>query len=389
MEIQNQNIVCLSSQDFDDLWTRKHRWMTRLSRDNRIFWVNLQMHAVTYFRKFPQTWRRPLQIKPRRIDERLWVYTPPITIPGFQMSRAICRIHNIVLNRLLRHHLRRLGFAHNILWLYTPYNAYQIGRLYDFRRVYECVDDFSAARGLINAAVVNHLESETLARANLVIATADRLADKFRSQSPNLFISHNAADFGHFNSASDNALSTATELLDIKGPVIGFLGSISYWVDVNLIAKLAGKRPDWTFVLLGPVRTGVSGLRRLPNVRIIGERPYRELPRYLKRFDVCLNPYKNDGVAEGASPLKLYEYLATGKPVVSSDMPEARLFSAVVEIARTPDEFIAKIENLLRTGNIDRRERQYRIARENSWDNRFAQVENRLQTVLETSEATG
>ncbi|MFC1475578.1 glycosyltransferase, partial [Candidatus Zixiibacteriota bacterium] len=319
MELRNQNIVCLSSQDYEDLWTRKQRWMTRLARNNRIFWVNLQMHVVTYFRKFPQTWRRLSNISPRRLDERLWVYTPPITLPGFQMSKALCRAHNIVLNRLLRYHLARRGFTHNILWLYTPYNAYQIGRLYDFRRVYECVDDFSAARGLITAAVVDHLESATLKKVDQVIVTSDRLADKFKGRSSNLLLSHNAADFDHFNQASIDTLPTAEELRDIEGPVIGFLGSISYWVDIDLIVELAGKRRDWTFVLIGPVRTDLRRLRGLPNVRILGERPYEELPRYLKRFDVCLNPYKNDGIAAGASPLKLYEYLASGKPVVSSD----------------------------------------------------------------------
>lgn len=388
MAIRNQHIVCLSSQDFDDLWTRKQRWMTRLAQHNHIFWVNLQMHAVTYFRKFPQTWRRPLNITPRQADERLWVYTPPITIPGYQMSRAVCHVHNVVLNRLLRHHLRRLGFTRNILWLYTPYNAYQIGRLYDVRRVYECVDDFSAARGLINGDVVRRLEAATLKKADLVIATTDNLADKFRSPSRQPLISSNASDYEHFHRAGDGSLPMAEELRDITGPIIGFVGSISYWVDIELIAELARRRREWTFILVGPVRTGIGRLRRLPNVRIIGERPYRELPRYLTRFDVCLNPYKNDGVAEGAGPLKLYEYLATGKPIVSSDMPEARRFHAVVEIARTPDQFVEKIERALHADDADRCERQCRLARENNWNSRFIQMENRIEALLETCETT-
>jgi glycosyltransferase involved in cell wall biosynthesis len=158
-------------------------------------------------------------------------------------------------------------------------------------------------------------------------------------------------------------------------------------VDVDLIAELARRRRDWTFVLVGPVRTELGDLARLPNVRIIGERAYADLPRYLKRFDVCLNPYKNDGVARGASPLKLYEYLASGKPVVSTDMPEARLFPEVVDIARTPDEFIIKIDRAIRIKDHNRRERQCEIAKENGWDSRFAQVENRVRAILENSEA--
>ncbi len=386
MAICGQDIVCLASQDFDDLWTRKQRWMTRLAEHNRIFWVNVQMHAVTYLRTLPNTWRRIFDSRPRRVHQRMWVYTPPVTIPFFQMSRTICRIHNIILNRFLRYHLSRLGFDRNILWLYTPYNAYQIGRLFDYRRVYECVDDFCAARGLINADVVNRLETELLKKADLVIVTADRLAEKLKKRSARLFVSHNAADFEHFNKASEQSLPIGEELREIKGPVIGFLGSISYWVDLELIARLAQARPQWTFVLVGPVRTDVGCLRRLPNVRIIGRRPYEKLPQYLRRFDVCLNPYKSDGVAQSASPLKLYEYLASGKPVVSSDMPEARRFSPVVSLAHTAKEFENRIENALREDNSGRREQQYAIARENDWNSRFAQLESRVETILELSE---
>jgi len=387
MDIREQNIVCLSTQDFDDLWTRKHRWMTRLAGHNRIFWVNLQMHAVTYLRTYLHTKRRLRHTGLRQVDRQFWVYTPPLTIPGFQMSRTICRLHNLVLNRFLRRQLAQLEFTHNILWLYTPYNAYQVGRLFDYRCVYECVDDFSAARGLIRPAVVNWAEAQTLKKADLVIATADLLADKFKPRAENVLVSHNAADFAHFNLAAETSLAPAGELADVYGPVIGFLGSISYWVDVELIAELARRRRDWTFVLVGPVRTGLGDLPHLRNVIITGERPYADLPRYLKRFDVCLNPYKNDNVARGASPLKLYEYLASGKPVVSSDMPEARLFSDVIDIAATPDEFIIKIDRAIRIKDIDRRERQREIARENSWDGRFAQVENRVKTILENSKA--
>jgi len=386
MAIRGRNIVCLVSQDFDDLWTRKHRWMTGLAANNRVFWVNTQMHAATYLRKFPHTWRRVISGAPRRVSEQMWVYTPPITVPFYQMSPAICRIHNIALNRILRFHLSRLGFDRNILWLYTPYNAYQVGRLFDDRRVYECVDDFSAARGLIRPEVVNTLESETIQKVDLVIVTANHLAEKFEKDSARLMFSPNAADFEHFAKAGDESTPLAEELHRIDGPVIGFLGSLAYWVDLDLIAELARRRPGWTFVLVGPVCTGIGALAGLSNVRVIGRRPYEKLPRYLKRFDVCLNPYKNDAVAESASPLKLYEYLASGKPVVSSDMPEARRFSSVVAIARNTDEFIANIEEALRGCHADRSKQQYEIARENSWSHRFVQVENRVESILAPSE---
>ena len=382
MSIRGQNIVCLASQDFDDLWTRKQRWMTRLAEDNRICWVNLQMHAVTYVRSWPEARKRIFARGPQHVRERLWVYTPPVTIPCFQMSTAVCRLHNVVLNGVLRRHLRHLGFTDNLLWLYTPYNGYQIGRLFDHRRVYECVDDFTAAHGLIRAQTVERLEAETLGKVDVTIVTSDRLAKKFAGRTRRLLVSPNAADFEHFRTAAHESTATAEELLDLDGPIIGFVGSISYWVDIPLIGELASRRPDWTFVLVGPVRTDLSPLGGLPNVRVLGQRAYETLPRYVKRFDVCLNPYRNDDVAQGASPLKLYEYLASGKPVVSSDMPEARRFSPIVAIARTPDEFITAIRQALQGHGSVRRERQMDIARQQGWGTRFAELEHHMEQAL-------
>jgi len=381
MAIRNQNIVCLASQDFDDLWTRKQRWMTWLAKHNRVFWVNMQLHAATYVRQFSQARTRAAGTV-RQIGEQLWVYTPPVTIPGFQMSANICRIHNAALNRALRTELRRFGFTRNMLWLYTPYNAYQIGRLDDTFRVYECVDDFAAARGFIRAKVVNRLESDTLRQTDAVIVTSKTLQQKLENRAERLLVSHNAADYDHFHRSTDEALPIANDLRDIEGPVIGFLGSVAYWVDVELIATLAHTRPDWTFVLVGPVRTSIGVLTGLPNVRIIGHRPYESLPRYLKRFDVCLNPYKPDAVAEGASPLKLYEYLASGKPVVSSDMPEAHRFPDLVSIAATPERMVVIIERALGEDSAARRRQQLKIAAKHSWTSRFSDVEEWISPML-------
>jgi glycosyltransferase involved in cell wall biosynthesis len=381
MAIRDQNIVCLASQDFDDLWTRKQRWMTRLAETNRVFWVDLQLHAATYLRQFGSSRRRsPGTV--RHIGKRMWVYTPPVTIPGYQMSVNLCRVHNAILHRALRTQLHRYGFTRNILWLYTPYNAFQIGRLNDTFRVYECVDDFSSARGLIRSEVVEHLESATIRRSDAIIVTSDTLRRKFKNNAPRLLVSPNAADFDHFRRAGDENLPVPDELRDINGPVIGFLGSVAYWVDIDLITVLARARPEWTFVLVGPVRTPLGVLAGLPNVRIIGRRPYESLPGYLKRFDVCLNPYKPDAVAAGASPLKLYEYLATGKPVVSSDMPEARRFPTVVMVAGTPAEMMICIDRALREDRPERRACQLQIAAKNSWTVRFAEVEDWISPVV-------
>jgi glycosyltransferase involved in cell wall biosynthesis len=133
--------------------------------------------------------------------------------------------------------------------------------------------------------------------------------------------------------------------------------------------------------MIGPVRANVSKIAPLPNVHLLGRKDYQELPRYLKAFDVCINPYILDGVAEGCSPLKLYEYLATGKPIVSVDMPEARKFDGLVRIARSTEEFVLHIESALQEDKSLIRER-IKESEKHSWDERFRQVESIVEKTL-------
>jgi glycosyltransferase involved in cell wall biosynthesis len=123
-------------------------------------------------------------------------------------------------------------------------------------------------------------------------------------------------------------------------------------------------------------------LEKLPNLVSSGRVPYQDLPHYVKAFDVCVNPYVLDGIAEHCSPLKLYEYIATGKPVVSVDMPEAHIFGELIYIARSSDEFLQLVERAV-SENDGLAERRLAEAKNHSWRGRFERVRSSLQRVLE------
>jgi len=155
-----------------------------------------------------------------------------------------------------------------------------------------------------------------------------------------------------------------------------------YWLDFDLLRSLALARPQWSFAFVGPVgRLADVDKIRLPNVHLLGRKPYEDVPAYVKGFDVCLNPYLMDETAANCSPLKLYEYLASGRPVVSTDMPEARKFQDVVGIGETHAEILARLEEALGSEATSPAAvaRRLAAALPHSWDHRFANTEQVLE----------
>jgi glycosyltransferase involved in cell wall biosynthesis len=387
--ITGQDFIVLSTQDWDALPTRKHRFARWFAEGgSQVLYVEQQMHWAGWLadlkNQFSRAWR--WLRGPRRVAPNLWVFTLPIVLPFFQMSGLINRVNNLFLLPVLRAQARRLGFERPVLWTYTPHSADFVGRLGERAAVYECVDDFTSSRGLIDPKVIGRLERRLIEAVDLLIVTAPALLESKRAGARRAILVPNGVEAEHFARAADPALMVAEKLAGLKPPVVGYLGTLNYWIDTHLLGRLAREHPDWTLVLVGPhdLLADLSPLEGLPNVVRTGRVPYADLPGYVKVFDVCLNPYVLDGVAEHCSPLKLYEYLASGKPVVSVDMPEARQFAGLVHIARDSDEFVRLVEGVLADGDGDSAARMAE-ARNHTWRKRFADVSTALADVLAAS----
>ncbi|MBI3763231.1 MAG: glycosyltransferase [Chloroflexi bacterium] len=341
--ISGQDVLILSTQDWDALPTRKHHWA---------------------------------RSGPRPVAENLWVFTLPIVLPFFQMIAAINRMNNWLIAPVLRSAMRRIGFAHPILWTYTPHSADFVGHLGERLAVYECVDEFSASRGLVNSQTIAALERELLRRADVVIVTAPALFESKRALAREIHLVPNGVEVEHFARAASRDVVIPPDLARLPKPVVGFVGWIQYWVDFDLISYAARCRPDWSFALIGPVEplARVDTVRGLPNVYFLGRKPYSEIPNYVAGFDVCINPFVLDALAESVSPIKLFEYLAAGKPVVSVDMAEARPFAQWLTLTRTAEEFLGGLDNALKENGSRAPDRQAAVAG-HSWAARFAAVE--------------
>ncbi len=392
--MKRSDIICLSSQDWNDVWTRKQRFMQRLARKgHRVLYVELQASwaSVTLLRRDPGRAWRWLR-GPRRIEDNLWVGTLPLALPAFQMSLRINALNNAMMRRVLRGWSRQLGFSQPVLWTYNPYSDGLIGGLGESCAIYECVDEFTASHGLVRADVVRELERRVLAAVDAVIVTHENLLRSKAPYAKSIELIPNAAETAHFARAADPATIVADELRRLPQPVIGLVGTLQYWIDFDLIRYLAKRRPTWSFALIGPCgRLGrLDKIDGLPNVHVLGRRPYEELPSYVKGFQVCLNPYVIDGTSENCSPLKLYEYLASGKPVVSVDMPEARRFDGSVLIGRTYDEVLERIEDSLApdASTSEAAARRMAAVEQHSWESRFERMEQVLYRALDSRQPT-
>jgi hypothetical protein len=164
----DRDVVCLSSQDWSQVWTRKQRFMQRLARrGSRVLYVNLQVSwaSLGYLKA---DWRRPFRWMsgPQQIEPNLFVATLPLALPGVQMSRRINALNNAFMAPIIRRWLRGLGFTRPVLWTYTPHSENLVGRLGESCVVYECVDEFAASRGLVRADVVREQERRLIASAD-------------------------------------------------------------------------------------------------------------------------------------------------------------------------------------------------------------------------------
>jgi glycosyltransferase involved in cell wall biosynthesis len=383
--LTGSDIICLSTQDWDGLWTRKQRFMQMFARNgNRVLYIETPVHllGLDVLPGDPGRFFRFLK-GPRLIESNLHVATLPILLPFFQMSHTINAANHVLIRRTLRRWISRLGFRKPLLWIYTPFSESLVDDLENTASVYECVDEFRAARGFVRSTVIGAMEDSLLRKVDLTIVTQENLLPRRAAICKNTFCIPNGADTELFRKIALDGSPPPSILKTIPHPRLGFVGHIQYWIDLKLIRYLAERKPGWSFVLIGPVGplAETSAVKGLANVHFLGRQPQSEIPRLLKGIDVCLNPYKSDDVANHASPLKLYEYLAAGKPVVSTDMAEAHKFSNEVAIAVSREEFLALCVRVLASmpetpATIQRR---MNLTDEHSWKNRFREVNRVLE----------
>lgn len=322
---------------------------------------------------------------PQRVGDSLWRCTVP-QLP-FRRVPGVPLFNRLFSQWALRRAMRVLGGRQRISWFVTPHPGFLARRLGESLCVYYCIDDYAAHPG-VDAEVIAASDLALTKAADLVFVAPPALVAAKQAQNPQTRFSPHGVDAKLFAQASDLATELPPAARGFVGPVVGYFGSIHEWIDVELIAWLAQRRPQWTFLLVGYAAIKVPDLEALPNVVLAGAQPYTSLPAWAKAFDVAIIPYRRNRQVENANPLKLREYLATGKPVVAVGNPEIARFASLVRIADGRDDFLAALDQAIADGPQHGAAERMASVADQTWDRRVEDVLREVATSLATADMT-
>jgi len=370
-------IVCVSRQDWDTaLPTNRQQIMQRAAeKGHRVLFVESGGHLSRHL------WR--LVTGPRRASLARRLFGAESPSDSIRVEKALTiapwgqkfPLANRINSRLTAVRIRRaksLG-SPRILWLYDPTAFELVGRVAEDFTVYDVVDDYAEQVGSDERRrrFVASADGEAAARSEVVFATTAELYERELTRNPNTYLVRNGADYDHFAHAN----GTSDEVSALPAPVIGFAGNLTAEkVDFDLLEAVARSRPDWSIALVGPVaanaRSSYERLAELPNVHGLGFRRYEDLPGYVSAFSVGVIPYGANEYTRNCSPLKVFEYLAAGKPVVASGVPTLEGMEPDVVLAESPESFVEAIEAALANDSADAVARRRDLAKTNTWETR-------------------
>jgi len=388
--IENYCVVYFGNDWSGESRTSSHHIAARLSSATRVLYVETpgmrapQAHARDFrklFRKLTAALAPPV-----RAHDRLHILTLP-QIP-FRKLPLVGLLNRIAGRWAVGRALRRLGFDRVISWFVVPHPGALAGRLGERLVVYYCIDDYAAFPG-VDAASIQALDDDLTRRADIVFVAASALVEPKRRLNANVRFSPHGVDVDLFARADDSATEPAEATRGLQRPVIGYFGNIGPWIDRGLLLEIARRRPEWTLLLVGHVTAPVEELRSCPNVMFAGQQRYESLFHWAAAFDVAVIPYLQTRQVRNANPLKLREYLATGKPVVTVTTPETVRFGGVVALADTPEDFVAAIERALAEDTPELHSRRRSSVRDASWDARFRETVAAVEQTLARHEAEG
>jgi len=278
----------------------------------------------------------------RRVADRTWVVAP-LLVP--MPSKAwIRKLNGWIYRRVMRRCSRKLGFEAPVLVNYVPVLSEAMKTWHGGRIVYHCVDRWDAF-DMYDSALMAEVDRQCCELADVVIATSEDLYQRCRTRCASCHLIMHGVDHAHFATALESPECPA-DLPD--GDIVGFFGLLSEWVDQDLLVRLAGAVPSAHLVLIGMADVDISALERLPNIHILGPKPFCDLPAYIARFRVGIIPFVVNELTRAVNPIKLREMLAAGCPVVSTALPEVKRFEGVgCRVSGGREDFVAAVKQHL------------------------------------------
>lgn len=364
------DILCFPVIDWDFRFQRPQQLLSQFAANgHRVFYLRTQFRGLA-----------ANTVDIRQISNRIYEITLPgdpsvnmykDDLSGATLGRSILALQRFVKDENL---VNALCLIDHPFW--TPI-AGQLKEQSGWKIVYDCMDDHAGFE--VTHPEISARESSLLSISDMVFVTSRILLDRMNELHGNCVLIPNAGDYAHFNRLPAGQGGPLSEL---PRPVIGYYGAIAEWFDTQAVEMAATRHPDWSFVLIGHT-TGVDlrNLKKLRNVYFPGEKPYRELPAYLAGFDVCTIPFRRIPLTEATNPVKVFEYLSAGKPVVATSLPELVAYRDLLYLYSAPGDFTALLERALREDGAEVREQRMALARQNTWEIRYQAARSGIESL--------
>ncbi|HVT38556.1 MAG TPA: glycosyltransferase [Gemmatimonadaceae bacterium] len=358
-------IVGVVPEEWGGPWMSRHQVMSRLARYFHVAWMNPARGWRDQFRLHQAP---PAPGHPFPAIAGFHRYRPPRVLPLLYRPAALAEATSRARFRQVAEMLRSRGCKRLVLYLWRPENVDALDRMPHDISLYHIVDEYSFSDFEL---AIDPVEDQLLRRVDQVIIGSPALMEKKGSHNPNTIFVPNGVDYAAFAAPQREP----DELRAIPHPRIGYVGKIKRQLDFALLHAIAERRPDWNFVFIGP--KGFLGeqsesqiaLRMRPNVTFLGGKSPADLPGFTQHLDVCLLSYLVNDYTKFIYPLKLHEYLASGRPIVGSPIRTLREFAHLIDIADTPSDWVAAISRNLRPEALkpDRIAARRAAARPHDW----------------------
>lgn len=390
---ERPDLIILSGGMWQERWTTYQRVASCFRNDFRILYVEGNYSFGKIARNVTQPGSFPIVPfgRLRTVDEHFHILTPPPRLFLRHFLRPVGILNQAILGRAVRRAAHRLEMRNPILWTFLHQTDRILGSLGERLAVYHCVDHWAWLMPRVplmgSTARIQEDETRTAVRADFTVSTSKFLRKHLLHANQSSFYVPNAADVEKLSRYALDDPPPPVDMASISRPVLGFAGTLEMKSDLDLLRHIALQRPNWSQVFVGHAENvpDIAKLRGLRNVHFLGLKHHDDLPLYLRHFDVCLVPFRRTPELESISPLKVFEYLAAGRPVVATRYSEIESLIDVVELCEGPDQFITAIERALEHDRPKDRERRLSVARNNSWSQRYEVLRSLIDQALTQS----
>ena len=390
--LQDKSIICFGGEDW---WYHhphsKNHLMRRFARaGNKVIFVNSISMGLAPMKSGEVLPRIKRKLKSyaklaRTTGEGITVVSPAV-VPLFG-SRAAAATNRRLLTAQISRLAKQRAMIKPILWIAIPTAVEVIGHLDESLVIYHVSDKYDANTmdHATDPAYIRKLHERAIYAADLIFYSSRKLFGEVERGREKSHLLEQAVDFDHWSQISNGKLEIAEAVSRIPRPRIGYFGAIEPWlVDQDLIKRAVRERPEWNWIFIGNKSRGLE-IEELPNVHFLPPVSYDELPRYAAGFDVCVLPWNTDvPFTSYGSAIKVREYLASGKPVVISPLPEYESMKEVLRIARSHDQFLSLVSDALRETGTEQAQARQSAVKNGTWDARADWVSDLIEQRLKS-----